>query len=75
MLIAIEKGLFLRFSQIAVLLISMLKTSKSTESTTRLGKSRVEVGGDGVDDAVDDSVDDAFTHLNAQDELINKLTN
>ena len=32
----------------------MLKISGSTESTTRLGKGRVKVDGDGVDDGGDD---------------------
>ena len=38
------------FSRIAASLTSMLKTSGSTESTTRPGKGRVGVGGDGGDD-------------------------
>ena len=33
----------------------MLKTSRSTESTTRLGKGGVGVGGDGGDNGNDDS--------------------
>ena len=37
-------------SRIAAPLISMLKTSGSTESTTRPGKGGVGVGGDGGDD-------------------------
>ena len=43
------------FSQIAVPLTSMLKTSGSTESTSRFGKSGVGVGGDGSNDGGHDT--------------------
>ena len=42
---------YLRLSRIAVSLTSMLKTSGSTESTTRPKKGGVEVGGDNIDDS------------------------
>ena len=56
----------------------MLKTSGSTESTTRPGKGGVGVGGDGGDgggDSGDDGGRMMNTHLEAQDEYINGLIN
>ena len=46
------------FSQIAAPLTSMLKISGSTKSTTRPGKGRLGVGGDGGGDDGDDSSHD-----------------
>ena len=53
----------------------MLKTSGSTESTTRPGKGGVGVGGDGGGDSGDDGGRMMNTHLEAQDEYINGLIN
>ena len=39
----------------------MLKTSGSTESTTRPGKGRVGVGSDGGENSVDEGVGEIFT--------------
>ena len=44
-----------KFRRIAVPLTSMLKTSRSTKSTTRLGKGGVGVGGDSSGDGNNDS--------------------
>ena len=49
-------GLKQRFSQIAAPLTSMLKTSGSTESTTRPEKGGVRVGGDGGENGGYDDV-------------------
>ena len=61
-------------SRIAAPLTSMLKTSRSTESTTRPGKGGVGVGGDGGDDGGHDK-DCRATHLEALDERINGRIN
>ena len=53
----------------------MLKTSGSTESTTRSGKGGVEVGGDGGSVAVIIMVMMINIYLEAQDECINGLIN
>ena len=61
------------FSRIAASFILILKTSGSTESIIRPKKG--EVGVDGNGKAKCNNVDDVATHLDTQDELINRLTN